>query len=251
MNFALFAADEVGREIIKFLKSEAMAPAALVLDSRDPKNLNLAMRNACDTDLVFESDELYGDASLAALRAAHLELIILAWWPYIIKPEIIQIPRLGCLNFHPSLLPYGRGKDPNFWNLVEQSPYGVSIHFIDEGIDSGDIAFQKVLPTNWEDTGQTLHQAAKRSIMELFKENFSAIIRGDIPRKNQDLTKGSFHRRSEIEPASKIELDQTYSARSLLNLFRARTFPPHPAAWFEEHGERYEVRVEIRRVKNS
>jgi methionyl-tRNA formyltransferase len=248
MNIALFAADEVGREVVEFFREQQVKPTVLFLDARDPKKLNATIRTITNAPTVLDSNALAEETTLAMLRAARLDLIILAWWPYILKTPLIQIPRIGCLNFHPSLLPYNRGKHPNFWSLVEETPYGVSLHFIDAGIDSGDIVFQRPIAKGWEDTGKTLHDRARREIVNLFKENFPAILRGEIPRRRQDAAQGSYHRGSELEPTSVIDLDKTYSLRYLLNLLRARTFPPHPAVRFEDGGEKFEVRVEIRKV---
>lgn len=113
-----------------------------------------------------------------------LDLIILAWWPYILKEALIKIPKIGCLNFHPSYLPYNRGKHPNFWSLVEDVPFGVSLHFVDTGIDSGSIAFQKIVPKSWEDTGKTLHEKGKREIVKLFQEK----VRAKKPRSSSSFS---------------------------------------------------------------
>ena len=247
MNMGLFAADEVGYEIAKYMKENGVQLACLVLDSKDPKSLNKKTIANSKTKMLLYSDALYKRSTLSRLKAMQLDLIILAWWPYILKEALIKIPRIGCLNFHPSYLPYNRGKHPNFWSIAEDVPFGVSLHFVDTGIDSGSIAFQKIIPKSWEDTGKTLHEKGKREIVKLFQEKFQDIITGNIPRVKQDLTHGSFHKQAEIDHASRIDLDKKYSARYMLNLLRARTFPPYPAAWFLDNGEKYEIRVEIRR----
>ncbi len=171
----------------------------------------------------------------------------LVWWPWILPPQLVRLPKYGFINTHPSLLPHNRGKHYNFWALVEQAPFGVSLHFVADGIDCGDIVAQKTIPYGWEDNGATLYNAAVQAMVELFKDTYPRIRQGDITRTPQDLTKGSFHYSSEIDSASKIDLDATYTARELLNLLRARTFPGHPACWFEDAGQIFEVRVEIRR----
>ena len=255
MRIALFAAHAVGREVAQFFGESGEVPACLVLDSKNSGGFNQEIIAACRAleqgVPVFESASLYEETMLAALEALEVDLIILAWWPYIIKDRLIRLPRTGCLNFHPSYLPYNRGKHYNFWALVEEAPFGVTLHWVDEGIDSGDIAFQKRIETTWEDTGATLYEKAQREIVALFKEKFAEIKSGRIPRLAQDTTRGSFHLSKELEAASRIELEQTYTARQLLNLLRARTFPPHPAAWFIEGDARYEVRVEIRKVDDG
>lgn len=251
MKIGLFAANVVGGRIAKFMGDQREAPACLVLDANDPAGLKagiIADSGVTDESLIFESNLLGSDQTREQLRALGLDLIVLAWWPYILKPELIGIPRLGCLNFHPSFLPYNRGKHYNFWAIVEGAPFGVTIHWVDVAVDCGDIAFQSRIATSWEDTGATLYYKAQEEMVRLFTEKFAEIKAGRIPRIPQDLARGSIHRARELEEASRIELDQTYPARALFNLLRARTFPPHPAASFIDEGKRYEVRIEIKRV---
>lgn len=251
MNIALFASNVVGHEIVKFFGENNEPLACLILDSNDEKGLNvqiIADSGIKDHNKIFYSDSLYKKETQDTLKMMNLDLAILAWWPYIIKKDLIKIPKFGYLNFHPSYLPYNRGKDPNFWSIIENVPFGVSIHFVDTGIDSGDIVFQSVINKSCEDTGKTLYEKALKEIVKLFKDNFQQIKSGKIPRKPQDLNHGSFHRRSELNLASMIDLDKSYRARDLLNIIRARTFYPHPAAYFVEGGEKYEVRIDIKRV---
>ena len=67
----------------------------------------------------------------------------LLWWPTILDEKIINKFQTGIVNFHPSYLPFGRGKDPYFWSIVNDEPFGISCHFIDKKIDSGSLIVQK------------------------------------------------------------------------------------------------------------
>ncbi|MDH4098948.1 MAG: formyltransferase family protein [Nitrospirota bacterium] len=253
MNIALFAAGNVGYEVARVFGDNNVEPLCLVLDSKASSEMKGKIIEAAKVpeDRVYYSDELYSKEILNTLEKMRPDLIILCWWPYIIKEPLISLPRHGCLNFHPSLLPNNRGKHYNFWALVEEAPFGVTLHFVDEGVDTGDIAFQSRIETTWEDTGETLYYKAQQEIVRLFKDNFSRIVNGDIPRTPQNHEEGSFHRASELDPASEIVLDSHCRARNLLNMIRARTFPPHPAAWFVENGSRYEVRIEIKKIDSG
>ncbi|HEX5000803.1 MAG TPA: formyltransferase family protein [Terriglobia bacterium] len=250
MNIGLFASGKVGLEIAGFLRQSSESIVCLALDARGDALTNKAIADASGVppDRIFHSDTLYQPERLAELQALSPDLFVLSWWPYIVKKDLIDIPRIGCLNFHPSLLPYNRGKHYNFWTLVEDTPFGVTIHFVNDGVDSGDIAFQARIDKSWEDTGETLYYKAQEEIVRLFKESFPIIQSGRIPRAPQDASQGSFHLGRELDSASQIDLEKRYSARDLLNLLRARTFPPHPAAWFIDGNEKYEVRVSIRRI---
>jgi methionyl-tRNA formyltransferase len=249
MKFLLFAAGNVGYQIAKFFGDNEEPISYLILDSKGDEDLNSSIIKVSKINhqrTIFSKD-LYDPIVVSLLRETQADLGILAWWPYIIKEPILNIARLGILNFHPSYLPYNRGKNYNFWTIVEDSPFGVSLHFITDGIDNGDIAFQSRIEKNWEDTVKTLYDKAQREIVRLFIDNFPRIKEGDIPRIPQDPSKGSYHRANELDLASFIDLDKSYEARNLLNILRARTFPPHPAAWFKDNGQEYEVRIEIKK----
>jgi methionyl-tRNA formyltransferase len=212
-----------------------------------PGNQNLC-RMAHDRSIAhiaYEANDISHTA--AAIRALRGNIFLLAWWPLILKREFLALGQDVTLNLHPSLLPHARGKDPNFWTIVEECPFGVSIHHVTPDIDAGDVAFQREIPCSWEDTGETLYHKAEQAIVGLFRDSYPHIASFDIPKQPQDLSAGSFHRRNELDQRSLIDLDQRYTARELLNLLRGRTFEPHPACRFFDRGAAYEVRVSIRR----
>jgi len=246
MRTALFAADHVGLQTARFLGTQDEAPVCLVLDGTDRRSLNADIQRATglEDECVIHAGQWKGAEFADQLSSFEPDLCILAWWPFILKAGVLRVPRLGCLNFHPSLLPHGRGKAPNFWALRNQTPFGVTIHWVDEGIDTGDIAYQREIPVSWCDTGETLYYRSRNAVVDLFKEKWPEIQAGHIPRQpQQDGAVCHFHR--DLDAASHIDLDAPWTGRDLLNLLRARTFEPHPAAWFEENGQRYQVRVSI------
>jgi len=72
------------------------------------------------------------------------DLIIVCIFGQILKKKILEIPRLGTINMHPSLLPEYKGPDPYFWVMKNvEKETGVTIHYIDEGVDTGDIILQE------------------------------------------------------------------------------------------------------------
>lgn len=178
-----------------------------------------------------------------ALAAVGLDVLLLAWWPAILKPlHLALAPTI--LNFHPSLLPFCRGKDPNFWALKDGEPFGVTIHHVEEGIDSGPIAFQRSIDYGWLDNAKSLYELALSGIVDLFADSYPQIRSGSIPRIPQPAG-GSFHYRKDMLKAVELDLDATMSVRECLNLLRAKTFPPHAGCTFEEDGRRYSVTLSI------
>ena len=125
------------------------------------------------------------------------------------------------------------------------------MHFVDKGVDTGDIVAQKEVLYDWTDTGETLYRKAHAAIIELFCDNYASLRSLDVPSTKQDLSSGSFHLAKELDPASRIDLDKEYTARDLLNLLRARTFSSFPACWFVSGDDEFEVRVTITRKKKE
>jgi methionyl-tRNA formyltransferase len=132
---------------------------------------------------------------------------------------------------------------------VEQVPFGVTIHRVEEVVDSGSIVAQQSIPYDWTDNGETLYLKAKSTILELFKRTYPALRSGAFLEVVQPTNAGSFHKASELDDASIVDLDERYKARDLLNLLRARTFTGKPACRFTDAGETFEVRVTITRTK--
>jgi methionyl-tRNA formyltransferase len=113
-------------------------------------------------------------------------------YSHIIKPYIINKAKNPIINLHISYLPYNRGADPNLWSWIEQTPKGVTIHKIDEGIDTGDILIQKKIDFRKNETLSSSYALLRNEIENLFIENFDDIINNNLIPKKQ-LEKGTFH----------------------------------------------------------
>jgi len=244
MKLLLMADKYVGEGIARWLLAEYPRDIALVV-VRDDGAIAADAREAKVDYLVYESD---ADVVEAVEQGdGSIDLGVLAWWPSLVSQPLLAIPRNGFVNTHPSLLPHNRGKHYNFWAIVEEAPFGVSLNLVGEGIDAGDIVAQRPIPYDWLDTGETLYAKATDAMIQLFRDTYPTLRTLRFDRRPQELSAGSFHVASELDVASHFELDQTYLARDLLNLLRARTFPPHPASSFSDDGVTYEVRVTITR----
>jgi methionyl-tRNA formyltransferase len=250
-RIALFADGEVGKQLLDFVWTDHQATliALVHTDEQGIVAKQSGVLGLSDVGIPVLCANTLSEADLAErLRAQRCDYFVLGWWPRIIQKQLISAAIQGVINLHPSLLPYNRGRNYNFWTIIEDSPFGVSLHFVDEGIDTGDVIAQVRIPKSWEDTGESLYLRAREEIITLFKRTYPKIITGTISATRQELGKGSFHYAKEMGEASRIDLDRSYTARELLNLIRARTFPPHPACSFEDAGERYEVTVRIRKI---
>lgn len=242
MNNILFADGHVGLEIAEFLIQNFKEDLALIITIEENNIFRKAQNFGVQTLVFTTSDELINKLP------ADLDFGLLAWWPKLIPKTLIECAKYGFINTHPSFLPFNKGKNYNFWALVEQNPFGVSLHQVDEGIDTGPILAQREIYYDWTDTGETLFNKAQSKIIELFTETYPKIRSGKVVFKKQNESEGSFHFASEMDAVSKIDLDKYYKSRDLINLLRARTFEGYPGCWFMENEEKYEISIKVKKV---
>ncbi len=246
MRIALFADGEVGQKTLDIIRQKGIFLDYLILDRKAPKEINFSGLSISKG--VFRHDDFIEEIACRTGNAPFFDLGILCWWPYIIKKDLLKAAQIGFLNFHPSFLPFGRGKNPNFWAFVDKTPYGVTIHWVDESIDGGDVAYQEKITVSWLDNGQTLYEKALFSIVSLFEKHIFEIVSGDIPKTPQTSSHTIRYAR-ELEPSCEIKLNSDYKACDLLNLLRARTFNGYPGCWFSENGRTYRVKISIEEEK--
>jgi methionyl-tRNA formyltransferase len=123
-----------------------------------------------------------------------VDLIVVAGFSRILKRPLIGAPRLGCINVHLSLLPLYRGPEPNYWVLANfEQKTGVTIHYLDEGIDSGDIILQREFGIRPKETLTTLTELSARMAAELLREAIPLLLAGQAPRIHQDHSTASYY----------------------------------------------------------
>ena len=120
------------------------------------------------------------------------DFLISFGYRYIISEAVLNKFKPNAINLHISYLPWNRGADPNLWSFIEDTPKGVTIHEIDEGIDTGDIIFQKEIVLNTNETLASSYEKLQSEIVKLFKENWFKIVSNDFKRLKQS-GRGSFH----------------------------------------------------------
>jgi len=184
--------------------------------------------------------EIYEE--ILSLRA---DLAFSIMFGYILKPDLIESFPSGVLNLHPSYLPFNRGQYPNVWSIVDGTPAGVTLHYIDAGIDTGDIIAQREVPVSIVDTGESLYQKLEAAALSLFKEMLPDILTKRVHSGPQPKDIGTFHYTKDVEKIDCIDLNHSYRAGDLINILRARTFAPYTGAYFEFEGKRVYLRLDL------
>ncbi|MCL4266649.1 MAG: hypothetical protein KJ069_25870 [Anaerolineae bacterium] len=164
---------------------------------------------------------------LAGITAVAPDLICVSCFNQIFPPALLALPRLGCLNVHPSRLPYFRGPSPLFWTFHEgQNETAVTVHFMDAGIDTGDIALQAGLTLPDGISGAQAEQMAAERGGRLLLEAIRLVADGRLPRHPQS-EPGSYY---PVPTADDFRLNGHWSARRAFNFMRgtaewARPYP--------------------------
>ena len=133
------------------------------------------------------------------------EFIISYNYNHIIRKNILNLlPENHIINLHISLLPWNRGAHPNIWSFLDNTPKGVSIHLIDEGLDTGDILIQKELYIDEKThTLQSSYDFLHAQIQDLFMENWNKIKNSEITPVAQT-GKGTFHYKKDFDKISDL-----------------------------------------------
>lgn len=163
-----------------------------------------------------------------ALRDLAPDLIVAASFTQVFSKEIVFLPRLGCINVHGALLPQYRGLHAHNWAIINgEAETGATIHYIDEGVDTGDIIAQGRVAITDEDDAVTLRDAVTRQAAGLLLEAISQIEQGAVARIEQDEAVARYWPRRKPEDG---RIDWQRSARQIFNLVRALV-PPWPGAF--------------------
>lgn len=147
---------------------------------------------------------------------------------HILGKDILELLPDRAINLHISYLPWNKGADPNFWSFVEDTPKGCTIHYLDEGVDTGDIIAQKEIEFDSDrETLATSYEKLQTTIQVLFKENWQNIKDGNCQRKKQ-VIKGSTHRVKEKECLSHLLTHGWNTPVSVLEEYATKTQRPKP-----------------------
>lgn len=137
---------------------------------------------------VLQPERVKGDESFFEhIQSLNPDVIIVVAFGQILPESILNIPKYGCINIHGSLLPKYRGAAPIQWSILnEECKTGVTIMYMDKGMDTGDMLLKKEMLIDQVDTYETLHDKMKVVGVEALKEAWPLIIAGGKGREKQD-----------------------------------------------------------------
>ena len=157
------------------------------------------------------------------LKTLKPDVIYCFGWSHIIKKEILEIPALGVVGYHPAALPKNRGRHPIIWALALGLSETASTFFLmDEGIDSGDIISQETVAISKSSNASTLYEKLTSVALKQIDVFTDQLSSGKLVRLPQDNSQSNYWRKRSKKDG---EIDWRMSAQSIYNLIRALTRP--------------------------
>ena len=153
--------------------------------------ISTLMKYGCDKVLALESP-----VDVDYLKENKIEFAVSYGYRHIVKKPVIDYLKWRIINLHIALLPWNKGADPNLWSFLENTPKGVTIHYIDEGLDTGDIIIQREVGAYPLDTLQSSYDRLSSEMERLFREHWVLISSGNITSYPQT-GRGSYHKVSD------------------------------------------------------
>jgi len=157
------------------------------------------------------------------IKSKRPDIIFCFGWSQLLKKELLNIPHMGIVGYHPAALPYNRGRHPIIWALcLGLKETGSTFFFMDEGADSGDILSQKVINISKDDNAGTLYLKTTNIALKQIDEFLPLLMSGNYLRAPQNHSLSNTWRKRGIEDG---KIDWRMNAENIHNLVRSLTHP--------------------------
>jgi methionyl-tRNA formyltransferase len=139
---------------------------------------------------IFSPEKPKGPDFIAALKILNPDVFVIICYQFYLTKEVLGIPPLGAINFHTSLLPRHAGMHPGFWTIwYGDRETGIAVHYLNEGIDTGDIIYETRVPVRPGDTINEVYNRVWNSSIPLVEQLLHDLDGKSLPRKTQDMSR--------------------------------------------------------------
>jgi len=172
------------------------------------------------------------------------DLLVAGGFRHIVPPEILAIPERGAVNLHKAYLPYNKGANPNVWSILEDTPAGVTIHYMTEDLDSGPIIDRRTVEKRPDDDAKDLYQRLESAQFSQFVEVWPDVRDGTADTQPQTFdSEGTYHTKADFVNLWELNMEEEGTVGDVIDRLRALTFPPFNNAYFEVDDTRYYVEI--------
>lgn len=188
-------------------------------------------------DFIFV-DDINNESSVAWIKEREPKVIFCLGWSRLVKEEVLSLPEIGVVGYHPALIPKNRGRHPLIWAIcLGLRETGSSFFLMDNGADSGDLISQERMPIEANETATTLYEKMEDIALVQLRGILEDIHNGELKRSPQDHADASYWRKRSKRDG---QIDWRMSAQVIDRLIRALC-PPYPGAHFVYKGQDYIV----------
>ncbi len=178
---------------------------------------------------VLQPAKIKDPQTIEEIRDFAPDVIVVVAYGQILPRDVLEIPRLACLNLHASLLPRWRGAAPIQATIATgDCETGITVMYMDEGLDTGDILLQRSVEILPNDTGGSLHDRLARIAPEALLESLRLVAAGNAPRIAQDNARATYAPKLKREHG---QIDWSESAEAIERKIRA--YNPWPGAFMK------------------
>jgi methionyl-tRNA formyltransferase len=153
--------------------------------------------------------------------------IIFSCYDYLIPKEILKKIKIGGINFHPSYLPFNRGRHSTFWAIMNKTPFGASSHWMDSKFDSGDIFFREKLKFQKFENAKQIYESQIFLLEKIMKKTINSIRKNIFQRKKQNKRIKDYHFAKDINAIVTKDYFDKISNIEFIDLIRATCFGPN------------------------
>lgn len=223
-------------ELLEWTVNQGIEVVAVCTDNQFPNSPTAAKSAELGIPVISmeEAEALLENGTEVDLVVSYL------YWRKIRKP-LIELPKYGCINFHPAILPDWRGTAGyNVAILYGLNEWGATAHYVDESIDTGRVIKVSRFPFDADAaTVVTLEKKTQEVQMELYKEIVLRVKEeGVLPSTPQNMNEGRYISRNEMEAMKAVDLEND-SREVIDRKIRAFWFPPYDGANITIDGKRY------------
>lgn len=244
MKYIFFGTEHWAAQFLEYLISHDLKPLAVVTqeDKKAGRGLNMEISPVKKVSLehtipIFQPKKCSSPEFIEHIKSLQPELCVLIAYGQILPKELLDIPQLGFVNLHPSLLPHYRGPSPFQAPILNgDMETGMSIMIMDEQMDHGPILIQEHIQLDSQETSESLHEKVIEKGCPLLVQAILSLQKGTLTSQEQDHTRATYTKLIKKEMGN---IDCSKTAESIERMVRA--LQPWPGTWFEWRGKRIKI----------
>jgi len=244
MRIVFIGAGEIGVPTLQALLKSEYAVVAIVTQPDkpvgraqkiEPPPIKKAM--AGSKMPILQPARIKEPEAIEEIRTLAPDVIVVAAYGQILPRDVLEIPKVACLNLHASLLPRWRGAAPIQAAIAAgDQETGITVMYMDEGVDTGDILLQRRIEIRPDESGGSLHDRLAQIAPDALLESLGLLVKGSAPRIPQDNTLVTYAPKLKREDG---KIDWSEPAEAIERKIRA--FNPWPGAFMAIDGRNLKI----------